>query len=466
MADRLFIGGGGSVVVTTDHLLETREVIERCARTTAETAARVRGLGRSGSMTGARDWGLEQAAAAVLSEAHALEALGTALRGVTEGYGWAERRAEAALEQALAPAAALVAYLSGRLGVVLLPSFVVAAATAAASWALLPRAVREQLTRSATESLSRAAHRALSDRRTTSTLRLLMTAADDAVLGALGVPPVIVAGASALGNDSVARTAGAALAIAVIAGDRGLSPVAIARAGRDTAVTAPRGVEARVARIPKPERPVRIERYIASDGTDRFEVYIAGTATSEPDGSSITQGGENPWDMASNLALIAENEASSVQAVRLALADAGVTEHAPVVFTGFSQGAAIAALLAESGDYATAGLVTVGGPTGGIPVTGQYPAIVIAHDDDPITALGGPQQVTNAVVVTASRGPAPWVPGDSIVAGHSFTGYVETAGRVDDARASIVRETIERLPAPETQLGASRSFTAKRLPPG
>jgi hypothetical protein len=464
VAEHLLIGGAGSVVVVSDYLLEARDVIDRCARVTAGAAARVQHIARASSIAPASHDATYRAAAVSSQEADALERLSAALRTATDGYGWAEHAAAGALERAIAPAAALVAYLSGRLGILLLPSFVVAAGTAAATWMLVPQPVRDRLVHSAGESLTRLGHEALDDPRTTALVRLLTTAIDDAALGALGVPPALVATASALSPDSVARTAGAALALTAIAGVRGRDPVTISPGARAVAVAPPAGVAERVARIPRPERPVVIERYAGVGGSDRFEVYVGGTATLNSDGSPVVHGGHNPWDMASNLALVAEHESSSFQAVQLAMADAGVTTHTPVVFTGFSQGAAIATLLAESGDYATAGLVTIGAPTGGIPVTGAYPAIIIGHDDDPVTAVGGPQRVTNAVVVTATRGHEPWAPGDPVVAGHSFSGYVETASRVDDSRVSLVRDTIERLPAAEGGLGTSRWYTARRSP--
>ena len=51
-------------------------------------------------------------------------------------------------------------------------------------------------------------------------------------------------------------------------------------------------------------------------GSVHVEVYIAGTDAQAP------MGGEQPWDMASNVAIIAGAEASSMQAVRAALAAA------------------------------------------------------------------------------------------------------------------------------------------------
>ncbi|KQV25890.1 MULTISPECIES: hypothetical protein [unclassified Microcella] len=464
MADALLIGGGGSTAVASEHLLVSLERLRRSSVTCATAARRLDPLtaatpGDRWNGTGAE---LAQAAAALGRESEALELLGGALRTAVDGYGWAESRARSWLEGAIAPVASTVGFLAGRLGLSLLPSVLPVVALAAGAWMLLPASSRDSLSRSSTAGVERFAGTLLDSPATTEALRLLATSVDDAVLGALGVPPAMLAAYRASGSGSVARTAGAVLGVGLLSGDRGRAPAAVARAAPPVAVAAPLGIADRVARIPDSAQPVRIERYPAPGG-DRFEVYIAGTAGSAADGSPLVEGGEHPWDMSSNIALIAEHDSSSLQAVRQALADAGAGPTSPVVFTGYSQGAAIATLMAESGEYATSGLVTVGAPTGGIPVTGDYPAVVVAHDDDPVTALGGPQEITNAVVVTAPRGEG-WREGDPVLAGHAIDAYRETAARVDASGAPLLSETIARLPdGRDGATGDALSYTARRL---
>ena len=88
---------------------------------------------------------------------------------------------------------------------------------------------------------------------------------------------------------------------------------------------------------------------------------------------------DSAFDMSSNLALVAGVQAASLIATERAMADAGVTRNDRVVFVGHSQGGAVAATLAESGRYDTAGLFTVGAPTGTLPVTGSYPSLTVEH---------------------------------------------------------------------------------------
>ncbi len=465
MADALLISGGGSTTVASEHLLEALERLRRGSVTCATAAGRLDPLtaplpGDRWNGTGVE---LADAAAVLRRESEALEALGGALRVAIDGYGWAESRARSWLEEAIAPVASTVGFLAGRLALGLLPSVLPVVAIAAGAWMLLPAASRESLSRSSTAGVERLAGSLFDSPATTEALRLLATSADDAVLGALGVPASLLAAYRGAGGGSVAHSAAAALGVGLLADDRGRAPVVVGRTGAPIPIAAPVGVAERVARIPDSATPVRVERF-AAPGGDRFEVYIAGTAGQAADGGPLVEGGEHPWDMSSNIALIAEHESSSLQAVRQALADAGAGPDSSVVFTGYSQGAAIATLLAESGDFATAGLVTVGAPTGGIPVVGGYPAVVVAHDDDPITALGGPQETTNAVVVTAPRGDEPWEEGDPVLGGHAIDAYRETAGRVDASRAPLLSEAIARLPGDRGgEPGEVLSYGARRL---
>lgn len=463
----LLIGGGGSTVVVGEHLLEALDRIARSARTCETAGERLRPIaaplpGDPWNGTGAE---LEQAAARVRAQAESLELLGTSVRLALDAYGEVESRVQSWVQRALEPVASTLAFLGARLGLGLLPTVLPALGVTALAWMLLPKASRESFSRSTEAGLERVAGRLLDDPMTTRALRLLMTATDDAALGALGVPPALLAQYRALGLDSVAATAGTVLAVGAISGDRGRAPVVVAPAARPVAATAPFGVADRVARIPDPAQPVRVERFVDRVGQERFEVYIAGTAGEAADGGPLVEGGEQPFDFSSNIALLAEHDSSSLQAARQALAEAGAGTHSEVVFTGYSQGAAVATLLAESGEFRTAGLVTVGGPTGGMPVTGDYPAVVIAHDDDPVTALGGPQQRTEAIVVTAPRGDG-WSDGDPLVAGHALEEYRRTAERVDATAAPLLRGALDALPngARDVQ-GEATAYTARRLSP-
>jgi len=213
---------------------------------------------------------------------------------------------------------------------------------------------------------------------------------------------------------------------------------------RDTTIA--RGVAERIARIPDTDTPIRIDTYRHPDGTGHVEVFIAGTAEFNRDS------GGSAFDMSSNLALVAGLSSASMIATQKAMAAAGVRRTESVVFVGHSQGGAVAARLAESGRYTTAGLITIGAPTGSVPITGNYPALLIEHRDDVVPLLGGAREDTNAYVVTA-RSDA--LPGD-VIGAHAREGYVTTAQRIDDSPAQQLQRLTQSFP--EGLSGETRVF--------
>ncbi|MDO9591188.1 MAG: hypothetical protein Q7J04_08615, partial [Microcella sp.] len=393
-----------------------------------------------------------------------LDDLARGLRFAIDVYTQAERVAATAVEMVVAQLAASVGLVAARLGIVLLPTLVNAAITGAAVWAVLPQPVRDGIAHAAGAS-AHALLPALSDPRLVSSIRVALSLVDDAALGALGVPPALVAalgetGAGASGIDSAAL---AVLGLVAIAGTSGTAPVLIDRVWSDRrrgegtgSSSPPTSLADRVDRIPDAATPVVIERYQLADGTWHFEVYIAGTD------SHAEIGGDRPWDMASNIALVAEQRASSLQAVEAALLAAGASASSSVVFTGYSQGGAIATALAESGQWNTTGLVTVGAPTGGMPVQGDYAAVVIEHRDDLVPVLSGIRRETTAVIV---RGDAPSA-GPSTPAAlpaHEIERYLATVAAADDHDNATLQAAIAALPLAPTA-GERMAFTATRVP--
>jgi hypothetical protein len=197
-----------------------------------------------------------------------------------------------------------------------------------------------------------------------------------------------------------------------------------------------RGLAERIARIPDTDTPIRIDSFLQADGTRHVEVFIAGTAefNRDPEGSS--------FDMSSNVALVAGLTSASMIATQKAMSLAGVKPGDRVVFVGHSQGGAVATRLAESGRYTTAGLITVGAPTGSLPVSGNYPAVVIEHRDDVVPKLGGARENTNAYVVT---GRSDALPGD-VVAAHAREGYIHTARQIDASSANQLQQLSHSMP--------------------
>jgi hypothetical protein len=208
----------------------------------------------------------------------------------------------------------------------------------------------------------------------------------------------------------------------------GFSPgdVQVERQRGDTsAVSQARGVAERIRRIPEGDTPIRIERYAHSDGSVSTEIFIAGTSDW---GVGHT---DNPFDLESNIALVAGLPAASYLAVELALRRSGVKPGDRVTFVGHSQGGLIAARLAESGRYTTTGLLTVGAPLGTAPVRGSYPALRLTHSDDVVPALGGAERPSTSIGVETHSG----AKAGDITEAHSLERYALTAKRLDASPA-------------------------------
>lgn len=464
MSARISVGVGAGVA--TDELDRVGRMLHMAAQHCHEVAVRIPPL-RTGASVG-RDADLWEVQGAVRQSIEQFDALARALRTAAALYDTAEQTAARTLETAASQLAAAAGLLLSRLGIVMLPGLLAAAGRAALVWGLVPPAQREAVVGAVGHGVDRLLP-VLSEPALLETLRVMLSLADDAALGTVGVPPVLVGllGETGLGLFGIDTAALAVAGLAALSGASGVDPVRIDRAGSDLrrggetrAVEPPGSLADRVGRIPEAATPIVIERYTMPDGTPHVEVYIAGTDAHAP------LGGEQPWDMASNVAIIAGEQASSLQAVRLALAAAGVTAGTSIVFTGYSQGGAIATLLAESGDYRTTGLVTVGAPSGAFPVRGDYPAIVIEHREDLVPVLSGIRRDTTAVVVRGDAfadGPPP----EGVLPAHELERYRRTASTADAHVSATLSAAVESLPRPALT-GERSAYTATRMlrPPG
>ena len=402
---------------------------------------------------------VRRAAVDGLSEA---ETLAVSLRAAALELERAEAFAAHLFESMMSQVVAASAAFATRMGLVLAPGLLRATVLGLGVWNALPQSWREQ-------TLSGLEHElvpVLSHPAVLSTLRSALRYVDDAALGAAGVPPSLVTaiGDQGLGLTGLDSVAAGIAGLATFAGAAGIAPVVVRQVGADvrrgqgnTVVDAPVGIVERVARIPGPETPIVIERFERADGSVWFEVYVAGTDGDAP------LGGAQPWDGTSNIANAAGLPSSSLQAVRAALLAAGAVPGSEVVFTGYSQWGAIATTLAESGDWTTLGLVTIGAPSGGTPVTGDYPALVIEHRDDIVPVLGGPRAPTNAVVVVGDALGGDH-PAGSVLPAHEFERYESTAADVDASEHPDIVEAIAALPA-TTERGTRTVYTAERITP-
>lgn len=428
---------------------------------------------------------LRDAAAQAAASADRIGALADAVRFALDIYAGTESATRSGLEAIASGAASVLGTLASRLGLVLAPPVLSAAMVGASVVRLLPDEAQAALAGAGAQALQTSAS-VLGEPGAVEAVRWLVTLTDDAALGVAGVPPMLtpLIGDSGLGLSGVPTSATTILGLAALARIHGSAPTVVRaevplRSGRGEGsrpvapslaaatarkpdangrsvtvpTAAPSGVAERVERIPDSSGPqVRVERYSEAGG-DRFEVYIGGT---DP---TAVAGGSNPWDMASNIALIAQQDASSQQAAAQALADAGAGPDSAVVFTGYSQGAAIAVRLAESGMVDTAGLVTIGGPTGSLPVTGDYPAVMIEHRDDVVTGLAGLQRSTAATVVTATAFPEGSA---DPLAAHAHERYAATAALVDASEVEALVDLRGRLPAGGAA-GRATVYRAERL---
>ena len=460
MTGALAVGVGAGVA--TDELERLSRALQSAAEHCFEITARIPPL-RTG-VTHAIDADLWDIEIAMVRSRDHLGDMSRALRSAVNLYETAERTAARSGELIASHLAAAAALVVSRVGLIVLPGVMVAASRVAGVVGLLPEQQRELVTHQLVSALS-AVLPALREPTVLDAIRAALTLADDAVLGTVGVPPTVVAALGEAGLDvtGIDSAALVVVGLAALAGANGTDPVRIDRAGSDLRrggetrpVAPPDSIADRVGRIPDAATPIVIERYLLADGSVHLEVYIAGTDANAP------MGGEQPWDMASNVAIIGGAAASSVQAVRAALAAEGVTSDTSVVFTGYSQGGAIATVLAESGDFRTTGLITVGAPSGAMPVLGDYPAIVIEHRDDLVPTLSGIRRETTAVVVRGDA-IAPGERPEGAVPAHDLARYLRTAAQADAHDSLALRAAIDALPQ-VPQSGTASAYTATRIP--
>jgi hypothetical protein len=242
-------------------------------------------------------------------------------------------------------------------------------------------------------------------------------------------------------------------AAAILAGHEApVAQVSVSVASVAGAITPARSMAERIARIPDTKNPIRVETYRLANGDTHAEVFIAGTHGWGV-GSSQT-----PFDLESNLRLVAGQTALSVVATTQALRQAGVKPGDSVMFVGHSQGGAVATTLAESGVYKTAGLVTAGSPTGTLPTRGDYPAVVIEHTNDIVPGLGGARLTTKATVVTRDSGHNRL----DVLGAHSTESYEHTAALIDQS----VTPELAAMPRPvlARDRGRAMVFSATRQP--
>lgn len=203
--------------------------------------------------------------------------------------------------------------------------------------------------------------------------------------------------------------------------------------------SAPATFEAAAERMPKGESRIRVEHYTMPDGTDEYVVYVAGT-------KGI--GGNESFDVESNLQLYAGDPSTSYAAVLAALEAAGASPGDTVHAFAHSQGAMATAQLAYSEIYEVETHVTFGTPVEA-DLGPQTLNVTLRHTDDPVPFLtgGGHAGVAgsaNSVVVQRTANASGSLP-DAGIASHLMPAYVATAALVDasnDPRIDALRSTL------------------------
>ena len=467
-AGELTISGGGSTRVATDIVFEemvTLRLLQTEAEGWQELVARIRTLGLSSALT----WQPGDLGACVFGASVAIDAvarrsreLADALAEAAESYG----RSEDSLHGALRFLGAGALYTVGLVSRLLAPVILLAAAgpaLGAAAAMLLSNLVSGRPATALPVGLPETLRdnpQLLTSPATVAIVRVLASSVDDFAVGALGAPLPL---AWAVGDDGAGMLGvqSSALGVLVVARAGGVlreTPVRVNRVGvslgavptppaaqpeaEPASPRPPTGFADLAERIPTEADggQVRIERYGDAEHPT-WLVYIGGTLEWSPTGST------EPWDMASNIAAVADQDAGSYRAVLLAMEAAGVQPGDPVVPVAHSQGGLVAAELAARGDINAVGLVTFGAPASQVPLPDGVPAIAIEHTDDLIPALGGtPADDDSRLYVRRELFAANPVPVDQPLPAHQLVGYRDTARLLDGS-------TEPRLVAFREQLG-------------
>jgi pimeloyl-ACP methyl ester carboxylesterase len=450
----LVISGGGSITVATDVLLGQADALVRLCGQLDGLHRRVLALTHRLTAVDLRVADAPLSALdAEVSAASGLALLGSAenharlsavaLHTAIQGYGRAERVASITMQNLSARLGYAVGFLSPLLMMMAAPSLTFGVG------GVLLRGVRSgegpaggvrEIGDWLLENNS-----ILTNPTTVALVRAAMGSSDDALGGALHLPPSVV---SQLGEEGIGLTGlGATAAIVVLLAQRAgmLRETSVSAVKTSTSVTtAPRTLAERAARVPAvgaatQGEQIRVDRYRRPGEPDAFEVYIAGTVDFRP------TAGEEPWDLTSNINGIAGLPAGSLEAVRAAMADAGVTDSSPVVLTGYSQGGLVASLIAASGDYNVEGVVTLGAPAGLVEIPPEVPVLTVRHTDDLVPALGGYDVNHQALVVERQLFADTEIPTGLAVPAHQLEYYEQTAALIDSARSPQVKAALDGL---------------------
>ncbi|MBC7292111.1 MAG: hypothetical protein H5T83_12360 [Actinotalea sp.] len=186
-----------------------------------------------------------------------------------------------------------------------------------------------------------------------------------------------------------------------------------------------------------PAGTVEVKQLERPDGTRTWVVTIPGTQEWDP------RQVRNPFDVVSNLHLMARRADDVTAAVERAMQLAGIPPGEPVVLAGHSQGGIAAAALAADPDlrgrFDIRAVVTAGSPVAHLAVPPDVATVHLEHRQDPVHALDArpnpdaPHRTTAQVDLRAAPDAALRAAAASPVAAHDVEVYARTAAALEEA---------------------------------
>jgi hypothetical protein len=450
VSDDIVISGGGSTEVAPDALLAAERMLAALAGILADLIGELSpAQGLIGVPNAARLVGA--AASRIGSASVQSRELSRSLNDAAERYGAAERGANSFLtnlSEVAGWALGGLAPLAGLAALAALPGILTAAAATLGVGSIAtgsPRAFLRDV-----GGLLKSKAGVLRDPRMVSLIRLAVSAADDTMLGAAGIPLPL----ARLVDDRRSGIFGLHGATTAVVGGASLfgafkdTPVHIEQSS--TAQTAPPASYEEIAQRIPPSRTeaaqIRVEHYDGADGKPVYMVYVGGTV----DTSAIA--GDEPFDLTSDLNGVAGLDPASLRATELAMQQAGVQQGDTVIPVGYSQGGIVATSIATSGQYHVPALITFGSPTAGIDVPSTTVDVAVEHTDDLVPALGGePREFDNGggdrIVVSRQTFSGEIPQGTSPIDAHLMTEYTVTAHRMDASTDPRLASALAALPA-------------------
>ncbi len=251
-------------------------------------------------------------------------------------------------------------------------------------------------------------------------LAVALESTDEVLAGLLGVPvPVAAQLEAAIGQDELfaALAAGAGLGVRVGAG---LRPVRAAVVRTAPPPARPVSSPAHAMRvIVGQDDDITIHEHRMPGGGRRFQVFVRGTERWLPDASTGFDGPANLENAGSTPGRLRGSDAALAQAMQAA----GIGADDPVDLFGYSQGAAAAANVAATGRFRVETAMLVGGPVAATELPVGIAVLAVAHEGDPVAALGGLGDGRGPTTVTLESAGGH---GTGVAARHAGEEYVES----------------------------------------